>query len=144
MIAGGTPPDVININSPLTLELDGMLVELTDKMSDLGYFDPQRGLYPGWFTMLSSDGFYDRGEALYQAPLGTGTTILAYNQRLFDEAGGPSVGGLDLGGRIPGGVQEAVGAGEPVGGSTGSTAVASVSPAPCRRRGAAPSSTPKP
>ena len=87
MIAGGTPPDVININSPLTLELDGMLVELTDKMSDLGYFDPQRGLYPGWFTMLSSDGFYDRGEALYQAPLGTGTTILAYNQRLFDEAG---------------------------------------------------------
>ena len=40
MIAGGTPPDVININSPLTLELDGMLVELTDKMSDLGYFDP--------------------------------------------------------------------------------------------------------
>ena len=87
MIAGGTPPDVININSPLTLELDGMLVELTGKMSDLGYFDPQRGLYPGWFTMLSSDGFYDRGEALYQAPLGTGTTILAYNQRLFDEAG---------------------------------------------------------
>ena len=87
MIAGGTPPDVININSPLTLELDGMLVELTDKMSDLGYFDPQRGLYPGWFTMLSSDGFYDRGEALYQAPLGTGTTIPAYNQRLFDEAG---------------------------------------------------------
>ena len=31
MIAGGTPPDVININSPLTLELDGMLVELTDR-----------------------------------------------------------------------------------------------------------------
>ena len=87
MIAGGTPPDVININSPLTLALDGMLVELTDKMSDLGYFDPQRGLYAGWFTMLSSDGFYDRGEALYQAPLGTGTTILAYNRRLFDEAG---------------------------------------------------------
>ena len=87
MIAGGTPPDVININSPLTLELDGMLVELTDKMSDLGYFDPQRGLYDGWFTMLSSDGFYNRGEALYQAPLGTGTTILAFNKRLFDEAG---------------------------------------------------------
>ena len=87
MIAGGTPPDVININSFLTLELDGMLVELTDKMDDLGYFDPQRGLYQGWFTMLSSDGFYDRGDKLYQAPLGTGTTILAYNQRLFDEAG---------------------------------------------------------
>lgn len=87
MIAGGTPPDVININSGLTLELDGMLVELTDKMSDLGYFDEQRGLYPGWFSLLSSDGFYNRGESLYQAPLGTGTTILAYNQRLFDEAG---------------------------------------------------------
>ena len=87
MIAGGTPPDVININSFLTLELDGMLVELTDKMDDLGYFDPQNGLYQGWFTMLSSDGFYDRGESLYQAPLGTGTTILAYNKRLFDEAG---------------------------------------------------------
>ena len=87
MIAGGTPPDVININSGLTLELDGMLVELTDKMNDLGYFDPQRGLYSGWFSMLSSDGFYNRGEALHQAPLGTGTTILAYNQRLFDEAG---------------------------------------------------------
>ena len=87
MIAGGTPPDVININSFLTLELDGMLVELTDKMDDLGYFDPHNGLYQGWFTMLSSDGFYDRGESLYQAPLGTGTTILAYNKRLFDEAG---------------------------------------------------------
>ena len=87
MIAGGTPPDVININGGLTLELDGMLVELTDKMNDLGYFDEQRGLYPGWFSLLSSDGFYNRGEALYQAPLGTGTTILAYNQRLFDEAG---------------------------------------------------------
>ena len=87
MIAGGTPPDVININSGLTLELDGMLVDLTDKMSDLGYFDEQRGLYPGWFSLLSSDGFYNRGESLYQAPLGTGTTILAYNQRLFDEAG---------------------------------------------------------
>jgi len=87
MIAGGTPPDVININGGLTMELDGMLVELTDKMNDLGYFDEQRGLYPGWFSLLSSDGFYNRGEALYQAPLGTGTTILAYNQRLFDEAG---------------------------------------------------------
>lgn len=87
MVAAGTPPDVININSGLTLQLDGMLVELTDKMSDLGYFDEQRGLYPGWFSLLSSDGFYNRGESLYQAPLGTGTTILAYNQRLFDEAG---------------------------------------------------------
>ena len=145
MIAGGTPPDVININSPLTLELDGMLVELTDKMSDLGYFDPQRGLYPGWFTMLSSDGFYDRGEALYQAPLGTGTTILAYNQRLFDEAGvaHPSADWTWEGEFL----EAAKKLSEPEnqwGGSTGSTAVASASPAPCRRRGAAPSSTPKP
>ena len=41
MIASGTPPDVININSFLTLELDGMLVE-----------------HPGWLRCSSLT--YDR------------------------------------------------------------------------------------
>jgi len=87
MVASGTAPDVININPDLTIALEGQLVELSDKMQDLGYFDKKRGLLPGWFNMLSSDGHYSSGEKLYKAPLGTGTTILAYNKRLFDEAG---------------------------------------------------------
>ena len=113
-------------------------------MSDLGYFDPQRGLYPGWFTMLSSDGFYDRDETLYQAPLGTGTTIPAYNQRLFDEAGvaQPSADWTWEGEFL----EAAKKLSEPENqwGVNGSTAVASASPARCRRRWAAHSSTPKP
>ena len=86
MVASGTAPDVININTPLTLALDGQLVDLTDKMNDLGYFDKNLGLLPGWFNLLSTDGKYNHGEKMYKAPLGTGTTILAYNKRLFDEA----------------------------------------------------------
>ena len=39
MVASGTAPDVININTPLALALDGQLVDLTAKMDDLGYFD---------------------------------------------------------------------------------------------------------
>jgi len=87
MVSSGTAPDIININTPLSLALKDQLVDLTDKMDDLGYFDKKLGLLPGWYNLLSTDGKYNKGEKLYKAPLGTGTTILAYNKRLFDEAG---------------------------------------------------------
>ena len=55
MVAAGTPPDVININALLTSELDGLLVDLTDNMNKMGYFDEKRGLLQGWYQLLSMD-----------------------------------------------------------------------------------------
>lgn len=87
MIAANTPPDVININSTLSVELEGQLVDLTGKMTELGYFDTKNGLWPEWFNLLATDGFYNKGEALFTAPLGTGSDVLAYNKQMFVEAG---------------------------------------------------------
>jgi multiple sugar transport system substrate-binding protein len=87
MIAAGDPPDVLNINSDLTIALEGQLLDLTERMEDLGYFDKKDGLWESWFNLLASDGYYERGEPLYQAPLGTGSDVLAYNKDMFDAAG---------------------------------------------------------
>ncbi len=87
MIQTGAGPDVIDINSPLYFELDEQLLDLTESMKNAGYFDETKGLYPGWFDMLAGDGHYDTGERLFQAPMNSGTTVLAYNKRLFDQAG---------------------------------------------------------
>ena len=87
MIAGGTPPDVININAALAPPLKDELVPLSKHMAELGYFDPKNGLWPGWYDMLAVEGAYTKGDEIYQAPLGTGSDVLAYNKKLFDQAG---------------------------------------------------------
>ncbi len=87
MIAGGTPPDVININPDLATPLKDQLVPLSKRMADLGYYDPKDGLWEGWWDMLALEGAYKKGDEIYQAPLGTGSDVLAYNKKLFDQAG---------------------------------------------------------
>ena len=88
MISAGDPLDVIDINTTLYEGLKDRLVDLTDHMRQSGYFDDTDGLYPGWLDFLATDGNYnpDNDERFFQAPLRTGTTVLAYNKRMFDEA----------------------------------------------------------
>ena len=86
MISAGEQLDVMNINSSLFPDVKENLLELTTCLLDYGYHNETTGLYPGWFDILASDGHYDDGERLYQAPLNTATTVLAYNKRLFEEA----------------------------------------------------------
>ena len=85
------PLDVIHVNPSLYVQISDRLLELTKYMVDNGYFDQMDGLYPAWFNLLASDGYFndadnDPKEQLFQAPLRTGTTVLAYNKRMFDEA----------------------------------------------------------
>ena len=87
MIEAGGPLDVININNSLYYDLRERLLDLTSNMEEDGYFDNSNGLFQGWFHMLAEDGHYEDGDSLFQAPLNSGTTVLAYNKRLFDEAG---------------------------------------------------------
>ena len=80
------PPDIISTNNALVLELNERFADLTQVMKTQGYLDPKDGLYEGWLHMLAADGYYNDGDRLFQAPLSSGTTVLAYNKRMFDEA----------------------------------------------------------
>ena len=87
MLDNGIPLDVIHVNTPLYIRISDRLLELTHNMMKSGYLDPNDGLYSAWFNLLASDGYFDDVSKLFQAPLRTGTTVLAYNKRMFDQAG---------------------------------------------------------
>lgn len=87
LIESGTQIDVIHIDWNTYPSVNEHLLNLQEYMGE-EYLDEDDGLYQGWLNMLSSDGSYDRSgnEPIFQAPLSTGTTVLAYNPTLFMEA----------------------------------------------------------
>ena len=86
MIAGKDFPDVTNINPTLVGELaPKYLMDLDEKVKAAGV--TEEDYWDMLLDMVSPDNWYDEGDPIFAVPLGCGTDVLAYNERIFEENG---------------------------------------------------------